>query len=140
MCRSDCTALRLHPGAKRANDAAIAIVSAQALQNTLDEVRLIPQIDRLTCQDALNHLIRYPLGSNVDLTDGSRFPWPRFIASLGRNVPKVIGTGSVSSVGLVDVQSDRVTLELTRSDGSNVRLSLVRHGTKAGSKPKLYIE
>ena len=52
--RIDGIAVRLHPGAKRTKDAAIAIVPAQVLQNTLKELRLIPQIDRLSFQDAFN--------------------------------------------------------------------------------------
>ena len=128
--RLDGSAARLHPGTKRTNDAAIVNVPAQVLQNTLETLRLIPQIDRLTCQDAFNCLTRYPLGSIVDLTDGSRFPWPRFIANLGRMVPDIMGTGSITNVRLADVQCNKVILELTRSDEIRVRLSLVRGAKK----------
>ena len=46
--RIDGTAVRLHPGTKRTNDAAIVVVPAQVLQNTLEKLRLIPQVDRLS--------------------------------------------------------------------------------------------
>ena len=128
--RLDGSAARLHPGTTRKNDAAIVNVPAQVLQNTLETLRLIPQIDRLTCQDAFNCLTRYPLGSIVDLTDGSRFPWPRFIANLGRMVPDIMGTGSITNVRLADVQCNKVILELTRSDEIRVRLSLWRGAKK----------
>ena len=105
-------------------------VPAQVLQNTLETLRLIPQIDRLTCQDAFNCLIMYPLGSIVDLTDGSRFPWRRFIANLTRMVPDIMGTGSITNVRLADVQCNKVIWELTRSDEIRVRLSLVRGAKK----------
>ena len=44
--RSDGTTVRLHPGCTRADDAALVHVPAKLLQNRLDDLALIPQIDR----------------------------------------------------------------------------------------------
>ena len=121
MHRLDGTAVRLHPGAQRSSDAAIVFVPAKVLQNTLEDVKLIPQTDRVSKQDAFNRLVslsdrvEQPLADN-DLTDGSRFPWPRFVASLGRLAPMLMGQGSISKVRLADGQSDKVTLEFIRSN------------------------
>ena len=128
--RLDGTAVRLHPGTTRASDAAIAVVPAKVLQTTLDDLALIPQIDRVSCHDAFNRLVKDPL-DDTDLTDGSRFPWPRFVANLGRLTPAIMGEGSVSNVRLADVQTDKVVLEFTRSNETMVRLCLVKYEGKS---------
>ena len=133
--RIDGTAVRLYLGKHRSSSG----VPAQVLQNTLEELHLIPQVNRLSCQDAFNHLISYPLGSTIDLTDEFQFPWPNFIANFGRLMPDIMGAGSISNVSLVDVQSNRVILTLTRSDEIKVRVSLVKYERRDGPvvKPRV---
>ena len=137
--RIDGTAVRLHPGTTRANDAKIVVVPAKVVLNTLDELALIPQIDRVSCHDAFNRLVKHPIDDN-DLTDGSRFPWPRFVANLGRLAPVVMGEGSISKVRLADIESDKVSLELTRSNATMVRLCLVKYEGKYAPWVGVHIE
>ena len=143
--RLDGTAVRLHPGAQRSSDAAIVFVPAKVLQNTLEDVKLIPQTDRVSKQDAFNRLVTFsdrveqPLADN-DLTDGVRFPWPRCVASLGRLAHRVMGEGSIRKVRLADGQSDKVTLEFIRINETTVRLRLVNHEGKQGTRVRVEID
>ena len=83
--------------------------------------------------------MEHPLADN-DLTDGVRFPWPRFVASLGRLAPRVMGEGSIRKVRLADGQSDKVTLEFIRSNETTVRLRLVKHEGKHGTRVRVEID
>ena len=135
--RLDGTAVRLHPGTSRRSDAKIVFVSAKVLQDTLDDVRLIPQIDRVSRHDAFHRLWKVAarvdddwsqsLG-DTDLTDGSLFPWPRVVANLGRLAPQLMGQGSISKVRLADAQRDKTIVGFTRSNETMVRLRLAKYG------------
>ena len=133
--RSDGTAVRLHPGSNRKTDAKIVFVPGKVLQNTFEDLALIPQTDRVCVQDAFNRLVVHPMTED-NLTDGFRFPWPRLVANLGKLAPVVMGKGSITNVRLAEVQSEKVTLEFTRSDETMVRLCLQKYEGKYGPKVK----
>ena len=133
--RCDGTAVRLHPGLRKSSDAKIVVLPAKVLQNTLADLTLIPQGDRISSKDGFNRLLKVG-PEDKDLTDGSTFPWPRLVANLSRLAPEVMGEGSIRKVVLAHVDAESIVLEFTRSDETLVQLRMVTYETQHGPKVK----
>ena len=114
MRRVDGSAVRLHPGTTRKNDAEVRTV-LKSTPSYLDasDLEKIPQTDRMNKKEAYDRLssIEKKEKTVIDLTDESRFPWKLFLA----NVPAVLELlrdEKLHSVKLINQRPTRVTLEL----------------------------
>ena len=134
--RSDRSAVRLHPGNTRATDAAIVHVPDKVLQNTLVDVALIPQIDRIPLKDGFAMLMNHS-ENDTDITNGATCPWPRLVANCGILAPQIMGAETITKVIIKEVREREIRLEFTQSDATSVLVSLKQLGDMYGRKVKV---
>ena len=111
ICRLDGSVCRLHLGTKMKDSAKPCYGPAPSLGPcTLQQIRQIPQVDRLSKNDAFNWFLQRTWLPDEDITDGSRFPWKNFVANLEKTLAPDIMENGVTQVRVLKVTTDRVTM------------------------------
>ena len=148
LYRLDGTHCRLHPGSKKANDAAPVFssdgrVATEHLRARLQWSALpqlpftyelawtIPKIDQMGKKDAYRFLLSIPLGPLPTTSDAS-FKWWLFVCNLGKNTKEVLGPGIMAAT-LEEKNDKYALLAFARTDNTVVRLMVTPSSTRIQS-------